>query len=55
MGTRIRQGPRHSANSISSHLTPDASNVVMASLDHKTKTAYFVFGGVLKHFANIFQ
>ena len=41
MGTMVRQGPVHSANSVSSHLTPDASYIVMASLDPKTKLAYW--------------
>ena len=40
MGTMAGQGSMHSTNSISSHLTPDASNFVMASLDPKTQSAY---------------
>lgn len=50
MGTMVRQGPMHSANSISSYLTPDASTIVMASLDHKTKTAYLRVWGRFKTF-----
>ena len=42
MGTMVTHGPMHSTNSVSSHLTPDASNIVMASSDPKTKLAYSV-------------
>ena len=41
MGTMVGQGSMHFTNSISSYLTPDASNIVMASLDPKTKLAYW--------------
>ena len=41
MGTMVGQGSMHSTNSISSYLTPDASNIVMASLDPKTRLAYW--------------
>ena len=40
MGTMVGQGSMHFTNSISSHLTSDASNIVMASLDSKTKSVY---------------
>ena len=41
MGTMFGQGSVHFTNSISSHLTPDASNIVMKSLDSKKKSAYW--------------
>ena len=52
MGTMVRQGPMHSTNSVSSHLTPDASNIVMAFLDHKTKLACWRVWCPFKTFCN---
>ena len=50
MGTMVSKGPMHSANSISLYLTPDAPTIVMAYLDHKTKTAYYRVWGRFKTF-----
>ena len=41
MGTMVGPGSKHSSASISSHLTPDASNVVLASLDARTRLTYW--------------
>ena len=41
MGTMASRRPMCSSNSYAMHLTPDASKIVMASLDKKTKSAYW--------------
>ena len=40
MGSLASRQPMCSAGSSATYLTPDASEIIMASLDKKTKTAY---------------